>query len=197
MSSLKTRLEKLEAKVRPETQEHLIWIWEGKEDEAEEKKKKFWKKIRMRHFMKFALCGQNIKYARASRANSWCSHSDMSAQLAETLKSNLPKAADELVLNRDEYFIEQNYIRRVYDRILKKAGLRKRKLHSLRHSFASILLSKGAQLLYVSRQLGHSDISITANIYAHWIDYSDNRHVDLLDHAQPDVVYTQPKAVSV
>ena len=44
MSSLKTRLEKLEAKVRPETQEHLIWIWEGKEDEAEEKKKKILEK---------------------------------------------------------------------------------------------------------------------------------------------------------
>lgn len=116
---------------------------------------------------------------------------DMSAQLAERLKSELPKVADKLIVNCDGYFYEQNHIRRVYDRIIKKAGLRKRKFHSLRHSFASILLSKGAQLLYVSRQLGHSDISITANIYAHWIDYSDNRHVDLLDHPEPDVVYTQ------
>jgi integrase len=121
---------------------------------------------------------------------------DMSAQLAETLKAELPKAADELIVNRDGYFMEQNFVRRVYDRIMKKAALRKRKFHSLRHSFASILLSKGAQLVYVSRQLGHSSVSITSDIYTHWISDDDNRHVDLLDPAQSDVVYTQPKAVS-
>jgi integrase len=122
---------------------------------------------------------------------------DMSAQLAETLKAELPKDADELIVNQDGYFYDQNYIRRVWARMLKSAKLRFRKFHSLRHSYASILLSKGAQLLYVSRQLGHSNISITADIYTHWLDDADNRHVDMLDPAHSDVVYPQPEAVSV
>jgi integrase len=82
--------------------------------------------------------------------------------------------------------------------MMKMVGLcrRKRNLHSLRSRFASILFSKAAPLFYVSRQLGHSDVSITANIYAHWINNKDNRHVELLDSAQPDVVYPQSVAVS-
>jgi integrase len=39
---------------------------------------------------------------------------DMSAQLAQTLEAELPKYTKELIVNRDDYFIEQNYIRRDY-----------------------------------------------------------------------------------
>jgi integrase len=38
----------------------------------------------------------------------------------------------------------------------------------LRDTFASQLLTAGVQLGYVSRQLGHSDVSITARQYARW-----------------------------
>lgn len=48
------------------------------------------------------------------------------------------------------------------------AGLRKTpRIHDLRHTHASILLSRGAQLFAVSRRLGHKDIQTTANIYGH------------------------------
>ncbi len=35
-------------------------------------------------------------------------------------------------------------------------------------TFASQLLTAGIQLGYVSRQLGHSDVSVTARHYARW-----------------------------
>jgi len=38
----------------------------------------------------------------------------------------------------------------------------------LRDTFASQLLTAGVQLGYVSRQLGHSDVSVTARHYARW-----------------------------
>jgi len=40
-------------------------------------------------------------------------------------------------------------------------------LHTLRHTFASLLISHGESIKYVSRQLGHASIQITADTYGH------------------------------
>ncbi|MGZ5092997.1 MAG: tyrosine-type recombinase/integrase [Burkholderiales bacterium] len=45
---------------------------------------------------------------------------------------------------------------------LKRKGL---SLHSLRHTFATILISKGVNIKLVSIMLGHSDAAITLKIY--------------------------------
>ena len=41
------------------------------------------------------------------------------------------------------------------------------RFHDLRHSCASLLLSKGFTLKDIQEWLGHSDIEVTANIYTH------------------------------
>ena len=41
------------------------------------------------------------------------------------------------------------------------------RFHDLRHSCASLLISKGFTLKDIQEWLGHSDIKVTANIYAH------------------------------
>lgn len=51
--------------------------------------------------------------------------------------------------------------------IVREAKLPKVRLHDLRHSFASLLLAGGADLKTVSAALGHSTISVTADVYAH------------------------------
>ena len=40
-------------------------------------------------------------------------------------------------------------------------------LHALRHTYASLLINQGESLKYVSRQLGHASIQITADLYGH------------------------------
>jgi integrase len=40
-------------------------------------------------------------------------------------------------------------------------------MHSLRHFYASALISQGEDLKYVSQQLGHASISITVDRYGH------------------------------
>lgn len=50
-------------------------------------------------------------------------------------------------------------------------------LHGLRHTCASIMLSKNVPLIVVSRHLGHSNANITARIYAHLIDDEQLRAV--------------------
>jgi integrase len=42
-------------------------------------------------------------------------------------------------------------------------------IHALRHTYASTLLSRGVRLDYVSRQLGHAQITTTERVYRHWI----------------------------
>jgi integrase len=41
--------------------------------------------------------------------------------------------------------------------------------HDLRHSYATMLLMDHYSPAYVQKQLGHSSISITVDIYGHWI----------------------------
>ena len=49
-------------------------------------------------------------------------------------------------------------------------------LHDARHTFASVLIAEGADVVYVSRQLGHADPAITLRVYAHLFDR--HRHAE-------------------
>jgi integrase len=53
---------------------------------------------------------------------------------------------------------------------LEKAGLQPVRWHDLRHTFASLLIAGGANITFVSRQLGHTSSQITLGIYAHVLD---------------------------
>jgi integrase len=88
--------------------------------------------------------------------------------------------------------MEQNYIRRIYKRVLTKAGIREMRLHDIRHTYASLLLSKGENPVYVKEQLGHSSIKITVDIYGHLIPGSNRGAVNQLDSPQQSATYTQP-----
>lgn len=48
--------------------------------------------------------------------------------------------------------------------------------HTLRHTFASILIAQGHDVVFVSRQLGHANPAITLKVYAHLFDAA--RHAD-------------------
>ena len=60
-----------------------------------------------------------------------------------------------------------DYISPHFAKVLKNHGLPHIRFHELRHSCASMLLDMGFTLKDVQEWLGHSDIKMTANIYAH------------------------------
>ena len=66
-------------------------------------------------------------------------------------------------------------VSQVIVRRLKKAGIKDASLHTLRHTHASSLLSKGVPLPAVSARLGHADTNITARIYSHAQPDDDSR----------------------
>ncbi len=51
--------------------------------------------------------------------------------------------------------------------LVKSSGLRPVRLHDLRHGRASLLLASGADIALVSKILGHSSITLTADTYSH------------------------------
>lgn len=61
-----------------------------------------------------------------------------------------------------------------FDKILRKSGVEDRVLYNLRHTFASQMISKGADILWISKMLGHKDTSITLKIYARFIKEDDD-----------------------
>jgi integrase len=74
-----------------------------------------------------------------------------------------------------------NLYHRYFVPVLAKAGIRKIRLHDLRHSFGSLLIQAGASLTYVKEQMGHSSIQVTVDIYGHLIPGADVSFVDRLD----------------
>ena len=55
------------------------------------------------------------------------------------------------------------------ERILKRAGLPRIRFHDLRHTCATLLLSKGVHPKFVQELMGHATISITLDCYSHVI----------------------------
>lgn len=65
-------------------------------------------------------------------------------------------------------------LNRLWHRVLKAAGVRYRKPHALRHSFASIILSRDARaLLYMVKAGGWKDANTLLKVYATWLPESD------------------------
>jgi integrase len=62
---------------------------------------------------------------------------------------------------------EQSYVHKDFTKILKAANLQRIRFHDLRHTAASLMLNHGVPALVVSKILGHSNPSVTLNIYAH------------------------------
>jgi integrase len=62
-----------------------------------------------------------------------------------------------------------NLLQRGFYPALRRAGIRKIRFHDLRHTFASLMISNGEDIVRVSRMLGHANASITLNVYGHLV----------------------------
>ncbi len=52
-------------------------------------------------------------------------------------------------------------------RVSQKAGVHRIKVHALRHSHASLLISMGQNALLIKDRLGHEDVQTTLGTYGH------------------------------
>jgi integrase len=79
-------------------------------------------------------------------------------------------------LLRYPYFLEH-----IWQPLMAKAGLPYRKYHATRHSYATWLLSDGADLRWVQQQMGHATIGRTADTYGHVQPERHEAAVEALD----------------
>jgi integrase len=103
--------------------------------------------------------------------------------------------SDELVFRSPEGVIldPDNLYHRVFLPVLAKAGIRRIRLHDLRHTFGSLLLQNGASIVYVKEQMGHSSIQVTVDIYGHLIPGANVCFVDRLDGVLAEEGKTSPQ----
>ena len=87
-----------------------------------------------------------------------------------------------VVVTKNGNPVSARNIDRTFRQIIKATGIEKTcGVHSLRHTFASMLFKKGIDVKTVSEILGHSDVSITYNIYIHVIEEQKIAAIDLLN----------------
>jgi integrase len=60
-----------------------------------------------------------------------------------------------------------NLRHRVWEPALAAATLRHVTMHSLRHTYASLMIAQGENIKYISEQMGHASIQITVDRYGH------------------------------
>ena len=70
--------------------------------------------------------------------------------------------------------------------------LRTRSPHDLRHTYATILLMAHISPAYVQKQLEHHSISMTVDIYGHWVSGEGRERLDqaLRPKAKPGNPFT-------
>ena len=68
-----------------------------------------------------------------------------------------------------------------WKKALEKLGRAPLKIHDLRHTYASLARSGGADLKWVQKTMGHSSITVTANIYADLYDNELDEVANVLD----------------
>lgn len=76
-----------------------------------------------------------------------------------------------------------------------RSGMPKVTVHSLRHTYASLMIADGVPLVVVSRQLGHAQASTTANIYAHAIASAQAKAMQTFDRFNDIVGAEKPPEV--
>lgn len=101
-------------------------------------------------------------------------------KLNEELEKYILKAIyimeDKRIFNTDI-----QYARRLFKRLTLKYLNRDLTIHDLRHSHASLLINNGVEILAISKRLGHSNPTMTLNIYSHLYKSTEQRALEIIN----------------
>ena len=97
-----------------------------------------------------------------------------------------PLTMDSLVFaHLDARPFDPSVLSHAFGKIAARAGLQGLRFHDLRHTFASLMLLRGAKPKVISEALGHSSVAFTMDTYSHIIDGMQEDAMALLDEVLP------------
>ena len=77
--------------------------------------------------------------------------------------------------------VTKHFLYHEMERICEQSGVKKIRIHDIRHSHASLLIELGTNILLVSERLGHEDVQTTLEIYGHLYPHKDEEVAGRLD----------------
>ena len=111
----------------------------------------------------------------------------------------MPTLDDLVFANIEGKPLDPGVLSHTFHRISVQAGLKDVRFHDLRHTFASLMLLRGAKPKVISEALGHSSVAFTMDTYSHIIEGMQEDAMALLDEilpagvAQKNNAYLTPK----
>lgn len=109
---------------------------------------------------------------------------------AEKLRQNklkiqglmLKKEYDTVCISQNTNYYNPRAFRESYKKFINDIGLEYKKPHALRHAHVSMLIASGIDVKTISARVGHSNIDITLEIYAHVFKENDKKAADKIDN---------------
>ena len=103
---------------------------------------------------------------------------------ARTTLSELQKVTGEyeyIITSSQGHRIRPSRLGQTFSLILSAVNMQRVGVHTLRHTFATMLFSNGCEVKVVSELLGHSNTKITENIYIHLIQQQKVKAISSID----------------
>lgn len=97
-------------------------------------------------------------------------------ELQEYMDSRYMLAPDERL-----FPITKSFLSHKMERGCKKTGVKRIRIHDIRHSHASLLINQGCDALILADRLGHKKVSTTLNTYSHLFPHKQQELVSNLE----------------
>lgn len=109
----------------------------------------------------------HLRGTKTANADRFVEVAQKDIKLIKSKLANLPKRVDGKLFK-----LSHNAVQKAFNHAKEKINLKDDSItpYALRHTHTSYLLSKGIPIEYISKRLGHYNISITLDTYSHLLD---------------------------
>lgn len=107
--------------------------------------------------------------------------SDMALQALYNLREEMGyDLEDYIVYTRSHNIVRPTDAYKTFQYIVKLANIEKCTIHSLRHTFVSMMIGNGVPITMASATVGHSNIGVTTKVYSHLLQETQDESMRIM-----------------